>query len=181
MQQRTGQIVLYRSYTRASATNLRCSKVLQHVFTLSSKCLEPRTLTVSCDLSGDPNRMDASGWSISVTVAFSATYPKSLQGDHTMCLYERGASANAAAAGKFVWRRVTAGNLVTTVVTLLTTRNKFKLVHRPVYMTDLCNHVSCQHLNHVQCVSGLYKDVFLVWMDSDGTCGYNLINELFII
>ena len=25
------------------------------------------------------------------------------------------------------------------------------------------------------------QNVILVWMDSDGTCGYNLIDELFII
>ena len=55
----------------------------------------------------------------------------------------RGSSANAAAIGKFVGnasRLVTAVNLATTVITLMTTRNV-----------------------------------------SDGACGYNLIDELFII
>ena len=51
--------------------------------------------------------------------------------DITSCgctIIRRGASANAAAAGKFLWnapRRATAGNLATTVVTLMRTRNKF--------------------------------------------------------
>ena len=46
--------------------------------------------------------MDASGRSASDTIAFSATYPESLQGDHLMWLYEGVPQANAAAAGKFV-------------------------------------------------------------------------------
>ena len=88
MQQSTGQVVLYRSYTRYSATNLRCSKVSHHAFTLSSKSLKPNTLAVSCSSSSDRNEMDASGRAASATVAFSATYPESLQGDHLMWLYK---------------------------------------------------------------------------------------------
>ena len=88
MQQSTSQVVLYRSCTRDSATNLRCSKVSHHAFTLSSKCLEPSTLAVSGSSSSDRNGMDASGRSASATVDFSATYPESLQGDHLMWLYE---------------------------------------------------------------------------------------------
>ena len=62
---------------------------------------------------------------------------------------QRGASANAAAAGKFVWSRATVGNLATTVVTLMTTSNKAMRVHLPVYMINSCSDVSCQHLNHI--------------------------------
>jgi len=46
----------------------------------------------------------------------------------------RGASANAAAAGKFAWnasRRAIAGNLATTDGTLMTTRNKFMCAQLP--------------------------------------------------
>ena len=87
-QQSTSQVVLYRSYTRDSATNLRCSNISHHAVPLSSKCLEPSTLAVSWSSSSDRNGMDASGRSASATVAFSATYPESLQGDHLMWLYE---------------------------------------------------------------------------------------------
>ena len=89
MQLSMSQVILYRSYTRDSATNLRCSKVSNHAFTLSSKCLEPSTLAVSRSSSSDHrNGMDASGRSVSATVACSGTYYESLQGDHIMWLYE---------------------------------------------------------------------------------------------
>ena len=79
--------------------------------------------------------------------------------DITSCGCTKGASAKAAAACKFVWnasRRATAGNLATTVVTLMTTRNKLLGVHLPVYMINSCTHVACQH-HIMQCASGLYK------------------------
>ena len=46
------------------------------------------TLAVSSSSSSDRNEMDASGRAASATVAFSATYPESLQGDHLMWLYK---------------------------------------------------------------------------------------------
>ena len=78
MEQSTSQLVLCRSYTRDSATNIRCSKVSHHAFTLSSKCLEPSTLAVSLSSSSDRNGMDASGQLASATVTFSATFHSSL-------------------------------------------------------------------------------------------------------
>ena len=159
MQQSTSQVI-------------RCSNISHHALTLSSNCLEPSKLGVSWSSSSERNVVDASGRSVSATVAFSATYPESLQGDHLMRLYEECDSANSAG-----------GNLATTVVTLMTTRNKFMWVHLLVWMINSCNHnVSCQHLNHIYivCLWAL-QNVFLMWMDSNGTCGYNLIDEFFII
>ena len=70
--------------------------------------------------------MDASVRSASAMVAFSATYPESLQGDHLIWLYE-GVPQPTLQLQENVYapRRATAGNLATTVLTLMTTRNKF--------------------------------------------------------
>ena len=70
--------------------------------------------------------MDASVRSASAMVAFSATYPESLQGDHLIWLYE-GVPQPTLQLQENVYapRHATAGNLATTVVTLMTTRNKF--------------------------------------------------------
>ena len=107
---------------------------------------------------------------------------RKLAGRSPHVVVRRGASANAAAAGQFVWSRATARNLATTVVTVMTTRNKFMWVHLPIYMLNSCTHcVSCQHINHNAVCLWALQNVFLMWMDSDGTCGYNLIDELFII
>ena len=139
MQQSTSLVIVYRSYTRDSTINLICSNILHHAFTLSSNCLEPSTLAVSRSSSSDRNGMDSSGRSVSATVAFSVTHlSRKFAGRSPHVVVRRGASANAAAAG----------NLATTGVTLMTTRNKFMRVHLPVYMINSCNHVSCQHLNH---------------------------------
>ena len=67
--------------------------------------------------------MDASGPSASAIVTFSATSPESLQGDHLMLLYEVVPRPTLQLQENS--RRATAGNLATTVVTLMTTRNKF--------------------------------------------------------
>ena len=45
---------------------------------------------------------------------------------------------------------------------------------------DKLMHSCFMPTSYAMCLWAL-QDVFLMWMDSDGTCGYNLIDELFII
>jgi len=61
-----------------------------------------------------------------------------LAGRSSHALVRRGASANAAAAGKFVWnasKHATAKNLSTTAKTDMMTGNKFMCAQLPVHTT----------------------------------------------
>ena len=141
---RSGQIhscvVLLHLESSWQCEVVTCSKFSHRAFTLSRKCLEPSTLAVSLSYSSNGNGIYASGRSASATVALSATYPESLQVDHLMWLYE-GVPQPMLHLQEHL-RRATAGNLATTVVTLMMTRNNFMCIHLPVYM--ILN--SCTHL-----------------------------------
>ena len=87
----------------------------------------------------------------------------------TSCGCTKGCRGKAAAAG----------NLATTVVY---TPDDQEYVHTN---TSTCLYDKLMHscflpTSYAVCLWAL-QNVFLMWMDSDGTCGYNLIDELFII
>ena len=91
MQQSTSQVVCIGRKQETLPPTSHISKVSHHAFTLSSQCLEPSTLALSCSSSSDRNGMDASGRPASATIAFSATYNREVTscGCTNGCLSQR--------------------------------------------------------------------------------------------
>ena len=137
----TGQVVLYRSYTRDPATNLRWSKVSPLGFTLPSKCLEPHSPYHDLPPVTEMGWMHLDGRLVARLLSLPPI-PKACR-EITSCGWTKRCLSQRCSCRKIRMesRRATAGNLATPVVTLMATRNKFKWVHLPVYMINSCTHM----------------------------------------